>query len=313
MCKELLDSIANNYSKYQRVVIGFHNLKYDWAVISPYINTIIGVVKKDGLYYRCDIIHNKLKITFRDTYKLIVHPLQDFQKMFYLDVGKKEAILYKYYTRWNIKDWRPVLRTDLKRHFETEEDKVLFREICDEERFHCNNFWVDETHIDAVMYYLYYGLLTLKKGMDVFNKRISDFCERTMGTKVSLDNFLTISSFADRYFSMRGCYDGCMENQGNTRAFIQESVRGGICHSNPQTRKVPQTNQCDFDMVSMYPSAMKRIGLECGYPMGTCKKLENLQYPIDKPHYVVRIQVTNITKAQQIPLVSEKVGDTTVR
>ena len=148
----------------------------------------------------------------------------------------------------------------------------------------------------------------------MFKRRVADFTDRTVGRVMDLDDYQTISTFSDAYFTARGCYDGCCENQGNVRAFIQGSVRGGICYANPDFLKLPITfGVCDFDAKSMYASAMKRIGHETGYPVGPCQPLTDLSYPVDQPFYVVRIRVHAITKHQQIPFVSEKVDGVTVR
>ena len=123
--------------------------------------------------------------------------------------------------------------------------------------------------------------------------------------------FVTLSSFADYYCGARSCYFNTYALQSNNRSFVQESVRGGICYANPKFVKTPITvGLGDFDMVSMYPSAQKRIGQEGGYPMGPAAKIPTHMLairPLPYFHYIIRIRITRITKYQQIPFVSLKI------
>jgi len=127
---------------------------------------------------------------------------------------------------------------------------------------------------------------------------------------VDIFDFTTASRFSDYYFQKRGCYRGVFELQSNNQAFVQEAVQGGICAVNEDYRKEEITlGVASFDMNSMYPSAMMRIGEECGYPTGLAvmTPTENLSYPLSYRHYVVHIRIRAINKYQQIPLVSVKV------
>ena len=276
---------------------------------------IQSVMKKNNLVYGCTIRHKGRKINLRDSYKLIQAPLGDFAKMFDLDEGKREAIPYNFYTMETISNRAHIHVDDMMDCFELTEDKQKFMEICREEMENgCHNFYCDSFgNIDHVAYYCYYHRLdceVLRAGMKVFREWIWNFTESTLRNPVDIWEFMTASSFADHYFQYVGCYDLCYELQGNLRSFVQESVRGGICYANDEFTKLLVTlGIADFDMTSMYPSAMERIGKELGgYPAGPAKMLEDLYtWPIPHRHYIVRITVDSINKYQQIPFVSLKI------
>ena len=158
----------------------FHNLKYDWAVLSPQLEQQF-VRKTINCMLVLSII-NEESFVHRDSFKLISKPLRDFQKMFQLEEGKKEAIPYDYYTVDNILLDEMVPIDDVKSFFKLDDDKALFENILvDEfEDLTAFNFDVDLTNrtMNPVQYYKYYhkhDCITLRRGVEVFRQRIKEF------------------------------------------------------------------------------------------------------------------------------------------
>ena len=93
---------------------------------------------------------------------------------------------------------------------------------------------------------------------------------------------------------------GVYELQGNTRSFVQESIRGGICYANPDySKKEIMCGISDFDMIAMYSDVQERIGRQYGYPTGPPNYLDensDLSYPLPYLHYVVRVKLFSINK-----------------
>ena len=200
--------------------------------MAKFFSKIADVCQKENLLYTATIFHKGVEIILKDSYKLIQHPLRDFKKLFNLEEGKKEAIPYNFYTRENIILDRALI-SDVEKGFESTSQRDLFRTIVKEERENgCQNFFVDDLYIDHSRYYCYYhkmDCVTLMRGLLAFQRRIMEFTKETLGERVDILEFTTASRFADFYFQKRGCYKGVFEVQSNNRAFIQESVRGGIC------------------------------------------------------------------------------------
>ena len=133
-CIELMfDNVVHDSNGCSDVFVLFHNLKYDWAVLSPQLQKISSICKKNNQLYACTIYHKRRKIVLRDSFKLISKPLRDFQKMFQLPEGKKEAIPYDYYTVDNILLDKMIPIDDIKSFFKLEDDKVLFEQILTDE------------------------------------------------------------------------------------------------------------------------------------------------------------------------------------
>ena len=300
------------------VSVGFHNLAYDFNVMVRHLYKVMSVCKKDNLLYGVTILHRRMKINLKDTYKIIPHKLLDFEKLFDLPEGKKEAMPYTFYNHDNIMSTRLSDLGEFRNALETEDLKHKFDDIVAEEVcLGCPNFHVDSISIDHVAYYMYYhkwDMITLMRGMQSYEARLTDFTSRQLDSQMDIKNFYTSSSFTDCYFQRKGCYDGVFELKGNLRSFVQEAVRGGICYANPNfVKRVITSGVADLDAVSEYPSAMKRIANECGYPCGPCKLIQIFSYPLPYLYYIVRIRITNNGKYQQIPFVSVKVNGKILR
>ena len=57
-----------------------------------------------------------------------------------------------------------------------------------------------------------------------------------------------------------GAYEGVYEIRGNLRAYVGKAVTGGRCHVNTKyLKQVIEGQIADYDAVSCYPSAIKRL------------------------------------------------------
>ena len=80
-----IDAFLNDLSSGS--VVYFHNLKYDFTIITPYVTILDDSVQKNNQIYSMVCSYNKKKFEFRDSYKTIPMPLRDFAKSF----GLKET------------------------------------------------------------------------------------------------------------------------------------------------------------------------------------------------------------------------------
>ena len=313
--EQMLDDIVSRFGGGGKILVYFHNLKYDFSVMASDLTKILSVVKREGLLYTVTLLHRGCKVVLRDSYKLIVAPLSSFQKMFNLPQGKRECIPYTYFREVNF-NLVPIadILPHLKPPFKASDETHAFLEILSQEREEgCHNFMCTETHLDAMSYYLYYhkqDCLTLMQGLQNFQAQLCEFTWETLDTEIDVLEFLTCSAFSDHYLTVAGCYDGCFELMGRLRRFVQESVRGGRVYCNPEySKQVLCFTVMDLDARALYPSAMKRIGDTCGYPKGECKLFpagQQWPFPETWNFYVCRIQVHAITREQALPIVSYK-------
>jgi len=283
-----------------------HNLTYDINFIIKYI--IIdhqGMIRPNNRVY-CVNGQNKWKkkIYLRDSYLMISKPLREFGKMFNLKQGK-EVMNYDIYNDYfnNNKKLNRQYNIDKAIKDFNEEDKKQFKQNIKD--WECST---DDINFDLIKYSRKYCEIdcdVLLKGYRTFRRWILNSC------KLDIFNVLTSASLADKYFRNNNCFDDIYELSGIPRQFIQRCLVGGRCMSN-QNQKYNITEKIlDYDAVSLYPSAIDRLG---GYLKGLPKILKELNYDFLKKQdgYFVEIVVDDVGILRDFPLLSI-IGDNGVR
>lgn len=303
------------------VTVYFHNLKYDLYAMVDKLVGLRSILKRQGQVYSAEVHLDDCKITMLDSYKLIDKPLREFSKLFDLNMDKGEVVPYTYYHENNcyigcLADRRegsdflnrcrpPYTREDLVPQLQVILD--------DEMRDGCPNYYVSAREFDAGAYYAHYhklDCLVLKKGLVAFRRQIDAFSRECGGKIHDIFAYITLSSFGDDFFSSRQCYAGVNEVKGNLRNFLQLSVRGGRVIVNPLHLGVTCSGRIvDFDGVSLYPSAIHRLGMECGYPVGPALVLHDGVDMWQQAYFFVRVNITAIAKHQQLAMISKRGPD----
>lgn len=292
----------------QNAKVYFHNAKYDYSVLEPYLN-VSSTLKKDNILYRVMARHKSRTIEIMDSFKMIPFSLSKFSKEFELDseFQKKEAIAYKYYTKENCKS---LVSTEEYKKLLSYEDRIIF----DAEMENHGELYSLNTKnktFDPVKYYCSYlelDCLVLKKGIEKFDKIILELTEG----KMSVYDSLTISSLTDKYMTIKGAYEDIYEMTGNLREYVSKAVNGGRVCVNPEfIKKVIKDFVSDYDGVSLYPSAMYRLCKEKGLPRGEAVRFlkEELKTWAKRFYSIMTIKITKVNKKQQMPFISYKNED----
>ena len=291
--------ITQGRGKKDVVKVYFHNLKYDYNIIEKHLKNINSVCKKDGQLYQVKIF-GKCDIQLIDSYKLLPFKLSEFNKNLGLDksLNKKDAINYDLFTKENngkLIDpliYRKGLSKDDKNIFDIESKSFINQEgLFDITGYYSN--------------YLRYDCLTLKAGMEKMDKILLDI---TRG-EISVYDKLTISSLTNHYMLINGAYDGVYETTGNIRDYIAHAVYGGRVHVNQKfEKKVIDKKLADYDGVSLYPSAIKRLCSEFGLPLGNPMRFEDNEYNrwSETDYCVMTVRINKINKFQQMPIIAVK-------
>ena len=315
--KELLTRIGKFARDYD-VVMGFHNLLYDFSAAAAHLEKVYNAVIKDGKLYKVCVLHCGVSMTMVDTFKIISESLKKFEKMFDLDIGKKEMIAYNYYTIDNVPHCgsRLVNLKEFAKEFDKEENggkgaQAFINHVKSDDEL--KRFIYGED-FDYVAYYAWYNMYdceVLRKGMEKFGRQMRDFCLKTTGVRLNINDFLTISSFANYYVSLRGCYKGVYEVSGGLRNYIQEAIKGGRVVGNEKyMKKVIDSDLIDdFDVTSLYPHAIEEIGNNMGYPQGIATELQENEDPWQYRWFIVRIKINSIGKYQQLPMINRREED----
>jgi len=295
--------VMTNRGRNKKVLCYYHNLKYDYHILEKYLN-IRDKCQKDGQLYSVKCSYEKCEIELRDSFKLCAFPLAKFPKEFELDneYKKKEAIAYEYYTRENNDR---VINTDIYRDMLSNTQKLIFDELV----IKCPSFKRTNKGISTFnpltwyKEYLRLDCLVLKKGLQKFETLIKEITEG----KMSIYNYLTISSLTDNYMKIEGAYDETYEIKGNLRAYCAEAVYGGrVCVNQKYQKQLIEDEISDYDGVSLYPSAINRVCREIGLPKGKAKRLINFNNWKNTTYSILTVKILKVNKIQQMPFIAVK-------
>jgi hypothetical protein len=273
-----------------------HNATYDFRFIIKYLTITNEISRGNHLLSSDSLFINgkkKIRIQIKDSYNLISSPLKSFGKMFKLESGK-EIMPYDLYNEVG----------NIKKKF-IDIDYVLEKYISkdDKEQFLNNiNKWdlkIDNKY-DIIEYSRRYCIIDVEvlcKGYNIFNGWMQEI------TNININDVITISSLSHKYLIYQGCYKDVLELSGIPQLFIQQCVVGGRCMVSSNEKKKRKGIIQDFDAVSLYPSAMVRLGFLKGAP----KVLETNDYNVISGYdgYFIEIKIKS-NKKRSFPLVSSK-------
>jgi hypothetical protein len=268
-----------------------HNSNYDIRFLIKYIITT-NVIEKSGKVISFDGIFNGIKIKVKDSLLLINMPLRDFGKTFNLE-QEKEVMPYDLYNDEELFKQRIIKIEDAVKYIKENEKEQFLNNINKWKLNVCNKF-------DIIKYsqkYCEIDCKVLKEGYEIFRQWFLE------GTNIDIDNKLTLASVGYTYAINEGVFDGLYSLSGTPSLFISKAVRGGRVMTNKNEKIKCNKILNDFDAVSLYPSAMERLG---GLLKGKPKVLKTTDYNIIQNFdgYFVEIIIKSISKIRDFPLLS---------
>lgn len=299
------------YSRpYNRIIIYFHNLRYDYQFLSGYhVKSICeNGSRLISVQFEIQRPDSTLTVELRDSYSIFPQALKTFPAALGLDCGRKEAYPYEYYTYERYKE-RIGSISEAKQFLNPSEHK-LFEENIRE----IPNCYIDDDHFDMKEYAKFYckqDVRILQQGIEKFNQLM----ESQFG--ISVFGYYSISSMA--YESLcRQFYPKCFQCRlsGIVRAYFQPAVRGGKTMP-AYNRKIMYSKEVDgdylvdFDKVSLYPYAISLISLPAGIPKGVVFNRRGLtEFPSDLEGLigVVHIAIKKVNKHYPFPLIQQETG-----
>ena len=315
-CLEQFLNILPNNS-----VVYFHNLGYDARMFSKFV--ITSSIDKGTKTMTQQFNHKGKHITFKDSYSIISMPLSKFPEAFNLESGEKEMFPYRYYTferlNKNVGKISEAGNQELKfkwnqKEFENNIEKLKL--YVDEKGNKTNDKTDYFNMIEYVKFYCNQDVNILAQGFNKFRDMCIDFL------KLDCDETLTAPSLANKYFENNLYYniDNFYKYSGTVRAFIQQAVYGGRCMTRDNEKWKTFIKLFDFDAVSLYPSAMKRLYCQTGKPQLLEQNELNLNYLLEKTcaeneqpnnikyisSYIVEIRILKVNKHLHFPLIVVK-------
>ena len=170
----------------------------------------------------------------------------------------------------------------------------LFMDNC--AKWGCNG----DGGVDIIKYSAQYCKMdceVLKQGYNKFREWMLQI------TELDINEYVSLPSIANDAFN--DCFEGVYKTKGVVREFIFQAMVGGRTMLRANKRRFKKLILDDFDAVSLYPSAMARLG---GYLVGKPKELGvpqlNMDFLNSVDGYVVDIKITKLGKKQKFPLLS---------
>lgn len=292
-------------------IVYFHNLKFDGFLFKDF--RIIHMIYHSSRLYSLTfgLLRNKslVNIELRDSLSLIPTKLSNFNKMFSLNNMEKEIFPYDLIKEDIIN--KDLIKIEQIKEYLSDDDFNKFlqqnKEIIINENISIKTLTIKYCKKDCEI--LLEGLLSFQ---DMIMKQFN----------IGAFNFLTISSLS--YYVMKiNCFVNLPSYNGDIKSYIRNAIRGGRCMV-ANNEKIMINNDMDivdFDACSLYPSAMKRLGLPTGpiYYSDNKDEIYNLFYNSlmkeeqeepDNNKYVsymiLKIKILSINKKRKFPLICKK-------
>lgn len=293
-------SFLNTISYNVRLIA--HNVSYDYRFIIDHLYNI-NEISRGSKLIGCSAMFGKYNIKIKDSYHLLGMALNKFPKVFGLQCIK-EVMPYDLYSEENLDkkfiDYKECIKYIKKDDIEQFNDNLKKWDILLDDKVDIITYSVKYCEIDVKI---------LSQGYNIFKGWMNEHF------KIDVENCLTIASLSHQYLINTKCYDNVYELSGVPQMFIQGCVVGGrtMCNDNKKQTfnisdkfdKYSHKRIQDFDAVSLYPSAMKRMN---GFLVGKPKIIEILSYDNIKNYdgYFVEIKINKVGIKRDFSLMSYK-------
>ena len=298
------DHCAKNLLDYlpDKAIVYFHNLAYDSKFIAKYGVTSSTI--KGTRVLAMQVEYQKKTMYFRDTLPILSCKLSLLPSMFGIEGVKKEIFPYRFYTLERLRTGKGSI-SEAGIHEDIPWNQSQQQEFAQNVANipHCK---LDEDTFDMWEYAIFY----CRQDVRILREGFNNFCSGFVDSfNISPFDYLSISSLANEVFS-RNVYainNNLYQVGGHVRHFIARAVYGGRCMCAYNKKWHVQKELCDFDAVSLYPSAMARITVINGPPKVIQPDQLNMDFLITTNAYVVEIQITKVGKHYPFPLIVQRV------
>lgn len=314
------------YEKFNgsKLILIAHNCGYDFRFLQQHLNMTSlcerghNLLEGKGMFYYSK--GKSIEVILKDSYSVITMPLKKFGKCFNLK-QEKEIIPYNLYTKENVKQ-RYIetsicrvacdmqVRCDNIDRIPTEKDynDYFYKFLENASKWNCivkpddggQGVKGETPLVDIIEYSKIYcekDVEVLKLGYEKFGDMLKESCN------LNVIDFMSSAQLAHQYMLNRKVFDDVCEVSSIPRDYIMKCMVGGrtMCANNKK-HHIKDILQ-DFDAVSLYPSAMYRLG---GYLKGQPKVLTELNYDFLKncDGYFIQIKVKKVNKNYAFPQMS---------
>lgn len=303
--KDMLDYLPNKSITY------FHNLAYDLRMFAHY--GIFKSIIKSTKCLSASIEWKNKVLFFKDSLALFNCKLSQLPSMFGLTGVEKELFPYKYYTYTQLAESEilteddDVISVGIISEAGKYEDKPWVE--ADYEQFNKNidmiNARLGDDQFDMYKYAIFYctqDVRILRESFNIFRAGFqTDF-------NIDVFKFISISSLANEVFRQNVYIPNhhLYKLGGHVRHFCSKAVYGGRCMCAYNKKWHVHANLCDYDAVSLYPSAMSRLWTVEGIPKVIEHDQLNMDFLSNQTAYIVEIKINKVNKHYPFPLIVQK-------
>lgn len=319
--KQMLYSLCNKVVKcdVKTIILVAHNAGYDYRFIMKYLMMDSEITSgKKLLEARGKFFYEKgkyIKIIIKDSYSIAGMGLDKWGKAMKVN-SEKQIIPYDLYTKDNVKEkcinvnvckMYCVIECKKKKYCEgivaTEEDISKFFDVFMENA----KSWgcISDDKVDIIEYSKRYCDMDIAVLKECYNK-MRVLCLETFD--IDILDCMSSSQLAQRFMEINGVFEDVYMVSSTPREYMMKCIEGGRVMCADNEKHNIELKVADFDAVSLYPSAMDRLG---GYLKGKPKVLKDLSYEFLKncDGYFVQILITKCKTKRSFSLMSDKNDD----
>lgn len=280
------------------VLIYFHNLGYDYQFFIKDI-IVTSIIKNGSMVKEVKAIYNKTKLIFRDSYALIPKKLDDFNKMFGLDI-KKGEIPHSLFNNKNMFENNGFIDVN---DYSGEVDKkyITYNKI-------------DLFNIAGD--YCLNDCIVLKKGLEIYKKQLEEIINNNLSNEYKE---FKIKNIIDKCIStpslvltiMKSNIENLKDIHAiglNIQKFLQKFIIGGKCMLKQNKKQYKTGLISSLDANSLYPSAFIRLKELGGFLKGSPKIItddkKNMDFLNSVDGYFIKIKITKVNKHLDFPILS---------
>jgi len=291
-----------------RIKLIAHNAGYDIRFLQKYI-VPMKMIERGHSIMNMLATYGKMKFEVQDSLSIITMALKKFGDTFGLPVSK-EILPYNMYSLENIdRRYIPVANTYKYCEIQVNQDNTDKKVDDDMVNKYYKDFIDNATKWNCIKYdkidIIEYSKIYCEMDVEVLEQGWNKFNDMLKELNIDVNDYISSAQLANDYMTIQGVYDDVLKVNSTPRQYMTRAVVGGrvMCANN---KKVIRTGRLqDFDAVSLYPSAMERLG---GYLKGRPKVLE--QHQLNKEFldtcdgYVIQIKITKVNKHRTFPCIT---------
>ena len=294
-------------------IVYFHNLGYDSRLMSKF--NITQAIDKGTRVMSEDVKYNGKTIKLKDSFSILSMKLARFPQTFGLKCGAKEMFPYRYYTFERLKSNRGII---------SEAGTEEIPQNWNQKQFEDNLKQIGADNGDGTFDMIKYVEFYCKQDVRILQQGFDKFRYDTLNGPIAMDidDYLTAPAIANAYFKHHIYIkaEDMNEFSGITREYIQRVIYGGRCMTRDNEKWHVKQVLNDFDAVSLYPSAMKRLYVVNGKPQVFKPEQLNVDYlmkhtaseneQVNEEHFIsaycVHIYITKVNIPRHFPLIVKK-------